>query len=51
MDGSGWLWMALDACRSFWVVSNGFQLFRALVAALKFVALKLKEVDHYGESF
>ena len=43
--------MVLGASRSFWVVSNSFQLITVLVATMKFVALNLKEADDYGEFF
>ena len=49
MDGFGWLWMVLGACRWFWVDSGGFQRFKVLVATVKFVALNLKDADNCGK--
>ena len=43
--------MVSGACRSFCVVSSGFQLFTVLVATVKFVALNLKVVGNYGDFF
>ena len=41
--------MILGTCRSFWVVSSGFQWLTVLVATVKLVPLNLKEVNNYGE--
>ena len=43
--------MVLGACRSFCVVSSGFQWFTVLVATGKFAFLNLKEVNNYGGVF
>ena len=48
----GWFWMAVDGFGCLQIVLGGFRWYSeifSLVAAMKFLALNLKEVDNSGK--
>ena len=51
MDGFGWLWMILGACRWFWVDSGGFQRFTVLVPTGEIRCSKFKRCRQLWKVF